>query len=365
MASRLVVGCMSGTSVDGLDAALVAIEGRGLALQPRLLAHLSRPLGELGTALREFADQRPLTAGRIAALLSAFADEHVKLVRELLGQQRADLVAVHGQTVFHQPPLSWQMFAAAPLVAALGTPVVFDLRAADLAAGGQGAPITPLADFMLFRDAAERRAIVNLGGFANFTGLPPCGESADSAVTALIRGGDICVCNQLLNRIARQGFGEPYDPGGRRAAAALPDPGLAPALRSVLEGHARGGRSLGTGDEAFAWADAALREAAADVVLRTAADEIGRAIAGRLDPDLERIVLAGGGARNAALVAAITAGVRVPVVLSDALGVPLEAREAAEMAVLGALCADRVPITLPQVTGVPSPAPLSGLWAYP
>ena len=116
-------------------------------------------------------------------------------------EARADLVVAHGQTVFHAPPASWQLLNAAPIARAVRAPVVFDLRQADLAAGGQGAPITPLADWIMLRahgPAAAGRAIVNLGGFCNVTILP------SGAGPEGVRGMDVCPCNHLLDGVARR-----------------------------------------------------------------------------------------------------------------------------------------------------------------
>ena len=169
---ELIAGCMTGTSLDGLDAALVRVSGTDLSMRAEVVRAISRPLGRLARPLRRLAEQHPMTAGEVAVLSRDFALLHVKTLRELLGRERPALVSVHGQTVFHAPPVSWQLMNPAPIVEALDVPVVFDLRAADLARGGEGAPITPLADFVFFRSETRTRMVVNLGGFCNVTLLP-------------------------------------------------------------------------------------------------------------------------------------------------------------------------------------------------
>ena len=154
--------------MDAIDAALIAVDGSGLAMRVSIVRHVSHPLGAIAADLREITGQCPTPARRFAALARDLALRHVSAIRDLVGRDSIDLIAVHGQTVFHAPPLSWQLIAPAPIAQSFGVPVVFDLRAADLAAGGEGAPITPLADFVMFADANETRAVVNLGGFANF-----------------------------------------------------------------------------------------------------------------------------------------------------------------------------------------------------
>jgi 1,6-anhydro-N-acetylmuramate kinase len=262
-------------------------------------------------------------------------------------------VAVHGQTIVHKPPVSWQLVDPAPIAARLRCPVIFDLRQADLAAGGQGAPITPMADWVLFRRAGLRRAVVNLGGFCNVTIVTPRLDD--------VLGFDVCVCNQVLDNVARTTLGSPYDQDGRAARSGQPDAAAAADLRATLDHQRLAGRSLGTGDESEAWVVKHKDRLSGDDLAATAVAAVGGCIADVIrDHDADDVVLAGGGARNHALVNAI--GQATPVIVSDQLGVPVEAREALAMAVLGAMSADGVPITLPQVTGCRAPAPLAGTW---
>lgn len=364
--TRLVAGCMTGTSIDSIDVALVEVRGRGLTMSARFVRGRTRSLGDLAIGLRRLADQHSATAGEIARLSREFALLHVEALRELLGTDAADLIVVHGQTVFHAPPVSWQMINPAPIARALRAPVVFDLRAADLAAGGQGAPITPLADWVLFRRAGATpacMAIVNLGGFCNITLLPPV-QGTEGGEIREIEGFDVCACNQLLDGIARELFGVPFDEGGRHALRGAVHPEALEDLVRVLRAQSRARRSLGTGDEGAAWISRWRARAAPDDLAATACEALGSVIAERVRP-ASLVLLAGGGARNAALAGAITSNASCRVEPLDARGVPIEHREAACMAVLGALCQDRVPITLPRVTGVPAPAPVAGAWVYP
>jgi len=360
---------MTGTSIDALDVALVAIEGRGLEMRASLVRTHTRPLGPLAAPLRRFASQEPLSAGDIAGLAHELAAAHVAAIRDLLGGEPADLVAAHGQTVFHAPPLSWQLLNPASLAHALRAPVVFDLRAADLAAGGQGAPITPLADYVLFRDGTETRAIVNFGGYCNFTFLPRGRDGAPGA----IRGGDICACNQLLDCLARALLGEPFDADGRRASAGHICPGPRDALVGLLQRQANVGRSLGTGDELAGWIERFRSECRAEDLARSACDALASVIVATIEhvasaipaTRVDTYVLAGGGVKNRALYEAVASRCAGHVRPTDSLGVPAPYREAACIAVLGGLCQDRVPITLPAITGVPQPAPLAGAWVFP
>jgi 1,6-anhydro-N-acetylmuramate kinase len=262
---------------------------------------------------------------------------------------------VHGQTVFHKPPVSWQMLTPSVIAHALGAPVVCDLRAADLAAGGQGAPMTPIADWVFFRGDGSRTAIVNLGGFCNITLLGGGGIES-------IAGSDVCPCNQLLDAIARKLFFVPYDESGGRAAAGQVHEESLGDLEGILAAQRSGRRSLGTGDEALEWLSRWRAHVRAEDLGATACEGIGHAIAVAVG-DASRVLLAGGGAKNAALVSAIRGNATAPVAVLE--GGLAEYREAAAMSVLGALSRDRVAVTLPRVTGVAEPAPVAGVWVFP
>jgi 1,6-anhydro-N-acetylmuramate kinase len=386
---------MTGTSMDGLDAALVRLTGRGLNLRPRFLAGASRSLGSLAQPLRSIAAGCVPSTGLIPELAHQLALLHIRVIRGLLRRAAVApsdlaLIAVHGQTLFHRPPLSWQLVNPMPIAQALGCPVVFDLRGADLACGGEGAPITPMADHLLFRPRSPRnprnhpgnrprktRVVVNFGGFINYTVLPSAPiPSASRALQGrmafpAITGGDLCACNQLLDAIARQCFHAPFDRGGRRAWAGRVDDQACAALMRQLQRQARSRRSLGTGDETLTWLAAHQRTLTPNDLARTACAAIARTLVDTLVTagagNACELIAAGGGARNRALMAEIRAHLPAASVLtvSDDLGVPLQFREAIAMAVLGALAQDRVPITLPQITGLRRPAPLAGAWVLP
>jgi anhydro-N-acetylmuramic acid kinase len=364
---RRVVGCMTGTSIDALDASLVEIEGHGLAMQARPVRNITRELGELAPRLRALAEQTPMTAGQIAALARDFALLHAEAILEVLAGEKADLVCVHGQTVFHQPPLSWQLMQPSPIAAAVGCPVVYDLRQADLAAGGQGAPITPLADWVLFRSVSETLTIVNLGGFANFTYWntdtymehPVPGHYGPWFE---VKGGDVCACNQLLDGVARRRLKRGYDEDGSVASAGVRNDGAFRAFRDLLSTQSGQRRSLGTGDELESLL-ASFDQIESPSLLRSACEAIAETINERVG-NWSGLLAAGGGVRNKALMTALGSVRGSPVQTTGDYGVPIEYREAICFAVLGALCQDKVPITIPAVTGV-TKAPLSGAWVYP
>jgi 1,6-anhydro-N-acetylmuramate kinase len=363
MTTRLAAGCMTGTSIDGIDASLVAIDGQGLEMKASVVRTQSGSLEPVREDLKRLARREPMTAGRIASLAREFSQLCADVVADVVQNDSVTLVAVHGQTVFHAPPLSWQLLAPAVIVRSLGAPLVFDLRAADLAAGGEGAPITPIADLIVFGHASESRAVVNLGGFVNVTRLPAVGSDPRDAVAG-IRGGDVCVCNHLLDEIARRCFDLSFDLEGGRAALGAIDPEIYDDLLARLGRQYASNRSLGDGDElmdrAAHWSKkkdgADLARSAAAAIAETVCSGVG---------STDRILVAGGGAKNRTLLQELSQRAVAPLDTSDRHGVWGDYREATAMAVLGALSLDRTPITLPKITGVPEPAPVAGCWCYP
>lgn len=397
--SRLVIGCMSGTSMDGIDCALVEVRGEGLGMSARFVRGASGPLGDGVAVLKRLTNGEACTAEEITHAARGLAIAHVAVIREALGAEMAhrgdvdwvgaggkpvpedrgglSFICVHGQTVFHAPPLSWQVMNAAVIATEMGVPVVHDLRAMDLARGGQGAPITPIADWVLFggetgsrrepsAHAADVACVVNLGGFANAT-IWEEGKGVES-----IRGFDICACNQVLDALARERLGSAYDKDGASAMRGRADEDALWRIRSLLERQWREGRSLGTGDEARDVVQQETARLGAEDACATAAGAIGSVVAMAIDhaagrtQGARRIMLAGGGARNAALRNAIAVhscvrDARTTIATTAERGVPIEMREAVCFAVLGALCQDGVAITLPQVTKG-RPGVISGSW---
>ncbi|MFM7807714.1 MAG: anhydro-N-acetylmuramic acid kinase [Planctomycetota bacterium] len=359
MSERWAIGAMTGTSLDALDASLVRTEGSGLDLRVRVERHITHALDPVRARLRAACDGAAMSAKDFATLALDFGRLHADALAPLAERRPIAVAAIHGQTVFHAPPVSWQLLNPWPIAQRLGCAVASDLRGGDLAAGGQGAPITPLADWIAFRHT-KATAIVNLGGFCNITWLPAAAQGP-----AAIRGADICPCNHLLDASARKALGTPYDPDGTGARAGAVSEPEARGLAALLERAEAAGRSLGTGDEATGWVEASKLppHALLATVAHAVGVHIGRA-AVRAGHD--RVVLAGGGSRNAALTAAIRVGAPDAEVLASAeVGVPVEARESMEMAILGLLALDRTPITLPAVTGRGASRCVDAVWCLP
>jgi len=362
--TRLVVGTMTGTSIDAIDVALVRIIGRGLAMRCEPVRYSSAPLGDFRPILRTACNQAPMSARRFAKTALKFGRLHADVIAALLfdaEENHIDLACVHGQTVYHKPPYSLQLVNTAPIAATLRCPVVSDLRQADLAAGGEGAPITPIADWILFRSPEKPRAIINLGGFCNVTILP---AGDDPEHIHAIRGFDVCSCNQLLDGVSRATTGEPFDEGGQVATSGIPDDSLRASLEQLLRWQRDKHKSLGTSDDVRPWVSQHVDLYDGPTLAATAVKALANVIADTLEfCDVREVFLAGGGTHNLALVGEIMSAIEgAKVAPLDKLGVEAVARESVCMAVLGALCADGIPITLQQVTHAKDAPGVAGTW---
>lgn len=358
--SRLLAGAMSGTSADGVDVAIVAVRGRGLSMRAKLLA----------TAASVF---EPHFRDDIQRLRSAGGGSFTSLCRvgRRLVEHYADAVrraclhahatpaelagvAAHGQTLFHQPPDSIQWFDPALLAFQLGCVVISDFRRADLAAGGEGAPLVPFADLLLFGDSTRERVIVNLGGIANIT-LLPRGASIEQ-VRAFDTGPGNCVLDDLCRRFEPGGLG--YDLGGAIAARGQVCDSLLRACMANAYFDRPPPRTT-DGPAMMAIFEQATAECGVDLalpdLLATACEWTARTIVrevNRWASSQAELVVAGGGSANPLLLQRIVdlsegRAVRV----SDELGVPAQAREAMAFALLGAATLDGEPSNVPAATG--------------
>ena len=333
---RIVVGTMTGTSMDGVDAAKVRIDGYGESMSAAFLQMESCELGGAKKELLKLAskggtkeemDNAAIIVGEITATAISKLD-----------LDAVDLIALHGQTVYHKPPKSLQLIDPEPIVTQFPCTVLTDPRQGDLQLGGQGAPITPLADWVMFRAVETSTAIVNLGGYCNITLLPA------NCQPNQIQGFDVCCCNLLLNAIAMERLGAEYDMNGDAALRGKVDETICNALFESLSEQVETRRSLGSNDDLGEYAIQIGKDNTTEDLLASAVKAIGACISG--STDAQRILLAGGGVHNKTLFNSIENDGT-----TELLGVPTQAREAMAMAILGALATDGVSITLPHITG--------------
>ena len=358
----LFVGLMSGTSLDGADAALVDFS----AGSPRTLAFATVPfspaLRERILALCEPGSDPVDLAATVSIELCALYANAVQGALAAGNVSREDVVAIgcHGQTVRHRPDLGYtvQLNDPARLAELTRIDVVADFRRRDMAAGGQGAPLVPAFHESVFRHPGSTRAVVNIGGISNVTWLPRGKRTL---------GFDCGPGNVLLDGWARRHLGTQFDEDGRWAAQGRIDAALLSRLMS--EPFLDSPPPKSTGRELFRldWLEQRLGGSyrAADVQA-TLTDFTARTIVGAIDrfcPSTDEIYLAGGGARNAALVGRIAAlaGDR-PVAPTDALGVPTAHVESMAFAWLAMKCVRREPIDLTAITGARAPRVLGAVY---
>ncbi len=370
---------MSGTSADAVDAALVEWPAEGSVQGFSLLAFDERPHPpELQEAIHRLA-AGDLPAGSVLAELvrldvvlgDVFAEATLALLEQAgLGLEAVDAVASHGQTVAHHPEHggTLQIGCPARIAERLRKPVVADFRRRDMARGGEGAPLAPFFHHAVFSDAAEPRGVLNLGGIANLTWLP-AGGAAEGVVAF-----DVGPANSLTDAVIQLATAgaERFDRDGARArsgrvrsdwlAEMLDDPFLErPPPKST--GRERYGLA-----EAQAWWQRARGESRGlEDLLATLTRASTTAIAqawrrmteGEPGQDRGRLLVGGGGARNALVMetlAAMLPGVVVEPM--DAAGVPAAAAEAMAFSLVGRNALRGEPNQLPQCTGVATPAVL-------
>lgn len=227
---RLVIGLMSGTSVDGIDAALVRIRGFGLSTRVEQLSFVSFPfppaVREKILAIAGGAGTNADELCRLKTLLGILYGEACEelCLRSGVDRSEIDLIGSHGQTVWHNPrreeflgrsfASTLQLDEEAEIAQRMGCPVVGDFRVRDVAAGGQGAPLVPYTEFLLFRDEDRTVALQNIGGIGNITLIPPHASLSD--VVAFDTGPGNMVMDALVSRMTQGRFS--YDPEGQLAA---------------------------------------------------------------------------------------------------------------------------------------------------
>ena len=359
--SRLIAGAMSGTSADGVDVSLVAISGRGLEMTARLLASHHRPftadLREMIAHIRmgsSVAISELATVGREISLSYAAAVNEC-LVGAGVSATELAAVAAHGQTLYHDPPSTIQWLDPALVAAEVGCPVISDFRRADCAAGGQGAPLVPMADYLLFRDKAKNRALLNIGGIANLTYLP-AGGGIESLV-AFDTGPGNCLSDFLVRQANPHGIG--CDHNGKMAASGVP---IYPIVTRVLASpyftqpppKSTDGPAM---IKLLTDAQAEMgRRYPLEYLLRSAcliaADSILESMRKFLRPFPDEIIVSGGGTKNPVLMEMLRQPLGDGMVRTiEELGIASSAKEAMAFALLGAATLDGLPCNVPASTG--------------
>lgn len=379
---RLIIGLMTGTSADAVDAVLMRLKGDGMAAKHEVLAELETPLDEgLRTEVLAVAGAEMIEPERLMRLDAELAGVYavaVEAVCEQAGVKMSDVTAIgsHGQTVRHVPrstvggrALTLQLGSAATLAERTGITVVSDFRRRDTAAGGEGAPLVPIADFWLFRSAQESRVLLNLGGMANITWLPKNGTLAE--LLAFDTGPGNAILDGLV-RSATRGLARHDDSGGLAASGRV-HPGLLEELLADPFFITPPPRSTGRErfGERYAERLADLGEElglSIEDLLATAVEltavSIERAIRDFVAPlgKVDALYASGGGVKNVTLMMALRRRLEdVRVDRLDTLGVSSGTKEALAFGFLAHLTLCGEPGNVPRATGARHPVVLGSI----
>jgi anhydro-N-acetylmuramic acid kinase len=376
----LVLGLMSGTSADGIDVALARISGAPPNLNARLLGHTS---AKFPPALRKeilrVAEQQPISAGKLSQLNfrlgELFAAAALSACRKFrVPPSRIALIGSHGQTIFHQgravpyfgAPTASTLQIGEPCVIAARTGIttVGDFRPADIALGGQGAPLVPYADYLLYRHAKLGRVSLNLGGIANITVLPRAAKPQQ--VFAFDTGPASMLIDALVSHFTRGQ--KRFDANAQLASQGrslpalindlLRDPylKLSPPKSTGREyyGHAYIKKLLALGRRHHAKPNDLVRAATIFTAL-TIVDALNRFVLRKTK--IHQLIVSGGGARNPLILAQLSAALpNIEVLPSSRLGIPEDAKEAFAFALLAYESFHQRSANLPSATGARRPA---------
>lgn len=369
---RLVVGLMSGTSMDGLDVALCRFAGSGFQTQVQVLAFDSVRYDDVfKTELRKVFARKEVDFQLLVLLNAAVAEQHAAIVNNCLknwnvNPESVDLIASHGQTVFHAPRrlhgmpdypnATLQIGDGDHLARRTGIITVSDFRQKHVAAGGEGAPLALYGDYFLFSKSGEDRFLLNMGGIANFTYLPGSGDADKVFAT------DTGPANTLIDTYMRRYYGQPFDLNGQVAESGTTNGILLAALQSDPFFSQSFPKS--TGPELFSeeWVEKLLRETAIEIapedLITTLTELTARTIAdGLLGVAKGRkasLYVSGGGAHNPAIMARLREYLKNwNIDTVDSLGVSGDAKEAVLFALLANETIAGVPYEGASLGGIP------------
>src|SRR5277367_6735750 len=350
--SILVLGLMSGTSADGIDVALARISGAPPHLHAKLLGHTSSKFpSPIRKEILRVAEQQPITAGELSQLNfrlgEVFAEAALTACKRFrIATKKVALIGSHGQTIFHQgqpvpylgrPTASTLQIGEASIIAArTGITTIADFRPADIAQGGQGAPLVPYADYLLYRHAKLGRVSLNLGGIANITVLPA------SAKPSQVFAFDTGPANMLIDALVLHFTHgrQRYDKNAALAQTgrAMPslvnelmkDPylRLAPPKSTGREYYGRGYvKNLLSAGRRHHAKPADLIRASTIFTALSIVDALHRFVLS--EHKIHQLIVSGGGAHNPLIIAQLAAALpQIEIVPSAQLGVPEEAKEA-------------------------------------
>ncbi|HZL72960.1 MAG TPA: anhydro-N-acetylmuramic acid kinase [Planctomycetota bacterium] len=339
--SLLAVGLMSGTSADGVSAALVRI-GPGRAV--RVIRHFTEPYSR--AEQDRVLALRDATAAELSEANVALGRKFAAAARRVMRGARPRVIGSHGQTVWHAPGRHTLQIGEPSIIAEeTGVDVVADFRPRDIAAGGQGAPLVPFFDEFVFGGTTRRRALLNIGGIANVSLV-----GAGRPVVAFDTGPGNGLIDDMVRRYTRGRA--TFDDGGRLARMGRIDANL--LSRLLRDPYFRKRPPKSTGRERFGPMYAKARPSADAIATLTlfTAQTIAESIRAFARPRPVEVIVSGGGVFNATLMAHLAWLLApAPVVSSQAFGLPPLAKECAAFALLASRALDGLPNTVPSATG--------------
>lgn len=353
---------MSGTSADGVDVAIVRVNGRGLEMSAELILHHHRPYdAALKQAIFALRSEGKISLAELARIGREISLAYATCVNDAveaanLKPENIAAIAAHGQTLYHQPPDTIQWLDPALIAAKTGCAVVSDFRRADCAAGGQGAPLVPFTDYILFRHPTKNRILLNIGGIANLTYIR-AGGSIEHLI-AFDTGPGNCISDWICRQMGP--FGLSWDVDGAIAsrsrviydleAQVLAEPFFSMPPPKSTDGPAM----IGLFDKAIAHQAYEMDDLIATAAHLTAA---GVAIAvtkylPRTDGESE-LITTGGGVYNKAIMGWLKSlvGERIQIRTGQDMQIRPDAKEAIAFALLGAATLDNFPANVPSCTG--------------
>jgi anhydro-N-acetylmuramic acid kinase len=370
MKAMIVAGVMSGTSTDGVDVAICRIAPGKDAPSVKVLGHRAAVIAAM--------DAKRTSTAELARLSWRLGEVYAECIEKACTELKLkpQLIACHGQTVYHQgtaatylgKPLrcTWQIGEAAVIAERLQLSVVSDFRPADLAAGGQGAPLVPMLDFCVFRHPAKNRLLLNLGGIANVTVLPAGCDVGD------VMAFDTGPANMVIDACMQQVFSEAFDRGGAMAARGTPIARVVSKMMQAKFFSSQPPKSCGREEFGAAFTARLLPECKQDGV--RGQDVIATATALTVESILDayrrfcwphlgqraplaratEMFVAGGGTKNKTLMRKLRKGFEelgVSVATTADAGLAVDAKEAAAFALLGWLTWHGLPGNVPSATG--------------
>jgi anhydro-N-acetylmuramic acid kinase len=379
----IVAGVMSGTSADGVDVALCRISPNG-SNTPRikLIGSSNSPYSKtLRTAVLAAMDAKAISVAELSRLHWRLGEVYADAIEAAASKfaVKTDLVGCHGQTIYHQGSrtkylgkqvrCTWQIGEASVIAERLHVPVVSDFRPADLAAGGQGAPLVPILDYVMFRSPKLNRVLQNLGGIANMTAIPAATSSKD------VMAFDTGPANVVIDGCMAKLFAKSFDRNGAVARRGTVHPGVVKNFMELRYFSAPLPKSCGREEFGGTFVDrfiALCRKTDAkdtDIIATATAltsesilDAYRRFIWPHLVQHapmaLTEYIVAGGGAKNAMLMDMLRSGLEplgVKVRLMEELGVPAQAKEGVAFALMAWLTWNNRPGNVPSATGAARP----------